>query len=1128
MTDAFPLNYGHFGRATYDRGERKWHFSRKESTAQDVILHLLPGPAATATPSSTNDPAATSTGLSSSRKLTTQAERLTHAFPDLTASFDLLPSLLRTSEAVIAATSAYDPARGELFSTGLVGTTAAGLHKPRARLLATVAGEAGENVKFVLVRNVQQGWDGGNKGSRNAWLSVPTPMGHGMGGLEGVWKGPGAPVMQVRFSARDGDTAALCAVRLPAKVVVFRPYVKGALGNLRKASGPSSIGARGLGIEPHPVLELELRSMGDNAPADVVFNPWYQRQLAAVDDRGAWFVWELDGKRDYSAFWATEVRCGSLPPKIENIGGEDMEVRDDGWARILWVVGVNTLVVCNRRQLVVYDIKEQDAVEMATPELGLKKTTDWILDLRQCPLHKDRLWVVTSTGLFWMHVYTTEDKPAQGNTQDGGAKVLAFWRHFRDPEDISLTICVEALGIDVLVLLFSHVNSTVTTFRFSDVSDINQFPVSIADPGILDLSSAVVKPFKVSDEGDARLTVLGMSLTPLGFKSNSRHAPSGTVKTLLDNSIQFFVLDVLLSDKSLKQCLVYANTSGSNEGGFKLRSDLESIGAISWKREPEGLSQAIVQDDFVVDDDDLVSDGEDNEPLHWAHISWELQPRRSKETLIDLLSVSRTRGYYTAATPENEETGRLTEVAFDRIKSKLHAKYNSQDPGPLAPILRLSRVPTLIPDVDIAAASLDSLVQSFPAPTDGQAPPTLSIISSLRAIDLDVLSRQDPDMQSIACIYDACITLWVQNVPDRGSFARLRLSKERIVREIAVTLGLACSVVRKPAALPAIEDVMEVDEQAGPSSQTDASAAVASAGSSFSLPVRGGNYSSLPSPRALQSSSQVIQSSNQLPIATSTSSRHVPPPIFIPKSPADALHSSLPARPSLPTPEPTPSLRSRTSSIASSITSGLGLAGLVLEPHGKERIKDYTSVCDDEDLDTPLTVSHQQARILAHWSEGANPDTYEWNRTRRAVLTELEESNEDDTEEDSRTRKKAVARREARKTNEGQSTVPAAGNAAGSSMPLSSQVKSRLQPQFPLQLQSSQTRPDPLWRSSPGPGVSGTMMSSQSQQTGSQQPPGAVLSQTVPGRHGGRPDMGTTVAGAGASGKGKKRRKVGF
>lgn len=425
MTEAAPshLNFGHLGTAAYDPLIGEWNFSRKPDRKE---LRQL-GSWTTAIPAAIQFPTPSLARAPGSLQQTTK--KLVRDYPDLAAAAAQLPELEIVSAATTYATASYDAAVGCLLSFGWVARPGG----ERRVVVALPAGEAGNVLRVQVLVEERHGW----VNDRSVWLSAPSMT----GGESGFWNDAAAPIQQICFAQAEARHSFL-AVRLPSQTVLFRPtYAQGrvpAPSSELYELPPSSVYVR-------PIHSILVADTGSAPHADVTFNPNYQRQLGIVDQQGRWTIWDMEGGHQVTPFTVKRTLTGSIASADDldsNSAGNVKDAMEDGWARILWVSNANTIVVCSRRRIKVFDIKGKP-IELECPPLTPTRSADWILDVKPHPKIKDQCFVLTTTRLLLIAV-TPWDHDLVPDSQTAGARILISWAHFRGCDDITLHLCVHS------------------------------------------------------------------------------------------------------------------------------------------------------------------------------------------------------------------------------------------------------------------------------------------------------------------------------------------------------------------------------------------------------------------------------------------------------------------------------------------------------------------------------------------------------------------------------------------------------------------------------------------------------------------------------------------------------------
>jgi RNA polymerase I-specific transcription initiation factor RRN6 len=561
------LDYGHAGVATFDLDRREWLFARQFTTTTGPLkqVGIQNKLSIEAVPASIQFPnPRVSTRITDAN---TNIKVLGRAHPQLVPASDLLPELAVTSAAVLSVTLNYDPLVGNLFSTGSL-TYQTGSDKwgnPR-RVAAMVAGEAGNILCLKLLFKETMGWGS----DKSVWIKGNTLRDTDCG----YWNEEAAAIQQVCF-AQSEDRSTLLAVRLPTKTVIFRPFYSQDPQPARPSPYyhlPSSL------LDAHPILRLDIDQSGGSPHVDVTFNPDFQLQFAVVDQNHVWSIWDIDHGRKGDEYKLSCLVQGYVAPSVDtDLTGED------GWARILWVGDVNTILVCTRRQLSIVGIMGGSFTYLSCPSLLTQRSSDWILDVKRHPLLRSRFFLLTSTQLYFMSV-TTSSEALDANADVVGARVLICWSHYRDAEDFTLSIsvqmldddgmhkpffCMQALTdyvIDVCVLLHSRLNNLTQNYTFRNSSLDSTTLISSPNPTLLDLAT----------DGAGR--TIQIHVEPCPFQGDTSANVSGLGRSYLAQEIHFYKSFMLQSDLSVHETILCARVFA--DGG--LTENHDAVESVSW------------------------------------------------------------------------------------------------------------------------------------------------------------------------------------------------------------------------------------------------------------------------------------------------------------------------------------------------------------------------------------------------------------------------------------------------------------------------------------------------------------------------------------------------------------------
>lgn len=236
------------------------------------------------------------------------------------------------------------------------------------------------------------------------------------------------------------------------------------------------------------------------------------------------------------------------------------------------------------------------------------------------------------------------------------------------------------------------------------------------------------------------------------------------------------------------------------------------------------------------------------------------------------------------------------------------------------------------------------------------------------------------DTAELSSIYETLIQTWIVPLSRRVP-GRVRIALEKLLRDMAGQICLASYAMRIDLGTTGEEDKNQPENL--------------EAGKRFALPVRRrtsatnlgkGKERADPVSSPAPGSSQISE---------------------------DAGSMASTAFAALPTPEPTPSLRSR-----SSVTS---LAGS--EDPASQRLRAYASLAPQPALPTKMS------NLLGHWQVGVDPAKYDWEAAQQASVSEDESEDESQT----RLRQRANRRRKRQRENTvGPSSQPTPKRLGGS------------------------------------------------------------------------------------------------
>ncbi|KAK9471580.1 RNA polymerase I-specific transcription-initiation factor-domain-containing protein [Dipodascopsis tothii] len=201
---------------------------------------------------------------------------------------------------------------------------------------------------------------------------------------------------------------------------------------------------------------------------DAAFNPWYRRQVAAVDLDGNWAVWDVEYARRWTA---RRQHTHAAASADENSFGN----------RVLWGADLNTIVVSNGLAVTAADLR----APAATVRLYESADRAQIRGVARGPAGDG--YVLTSTAVRWLDWRMP-------------ARDLLAWRHFR-ADDPTLAMAPFECGDTAHVLVHSRQDPLLTVFQFGRDAGL---PVSPDDPYILDYQRGPLAHTVVPLAGAAR------------------------------------------------------------------------------------------------------------------------------------------------------------------------------------------------------------------------------------------------------------------------------------------------------------------------------------------------------------------------------------------------------------------------------------------------------------------------------------------------------------------------------------------------------------------------------------------------------------------------------------------------
>ncbi|KAJ5129221.1 uncharacterized protein N7515_005260 [Penicillium bovifimosum] len=498
------LHYGHVGRAVYLPEEQTWTFTRSFAKFPPIVYA---GVTKTTVPSPFRTDDAQPVPRVPEK---TPRKLITSVHPDLAASWSSIREE-PLSKTVTTTTEQYDPEVSTLFDLGYAVDQRR--HDKKLRSVPIAVAVTGDCRNIISLRTLEE---------EILELTSPEKLAFRAPSIDTTemsqWSDCGAPIRQVCFARPIEEKPIFLAARLPTATVIFRPLYHWDPVPMRfpdSALMGFSIPLQNSRLDANPIVKVSLSQTGGFPHADVTFNPWYQKQFAIVDTRGNWSVWEITGRQRLKlATWsAALVKAGSMPsPDPTRKRGS---TRLDGWASIEWVHSVGSVVVANRRSVVIYAFTD-DQVPPRTVELGITRQSEWVLGLQRNPRNPSQFFVLTTTRILWFDI---GGLPGEDDTSQS-LHPRASWRHFRDPEDTTLRLSDIVVYQDLYLVLYSQLTQLVQAFPCPFIADEQTESISVPDPLILDAPLLMDVPPNRHDSpmrfSSLVFREIAHSVTPLG------------------------------------------------------------------------------------------------------------------------------------------------------------------------------------------------------------------------------------------------------------------------------------------------------------------------------------------------------------------------------------------------------------------------------------------------------------------------------------------------------------------------------------------------------------------------------------------------------------------------------------
>ncbi|KAE8147099.1 RNA polymerase I-specific transcription initiation factor RRN6-like protein [Aspergillus avenaceus] len=593
------------------------------------------------------------------------------------------------------------------------------------------------------------------------------------------WSASGAPVCQICFARPAEEKPTWVAARFPHSTLLFRPvYHRHPIpahvyhGGNRTMSSES----RHSRLDANLLVEISNSQTGGFMHAAVSFNPWYQKQVGIVDVRGNWSIWEISGryKQSKNNWSATCITSGSLPWLGHGDGRElNGHPRHDGWAAIEWVGSVNNIIISDRRCPMFYRV-ELGQVYSYHIELGLKKKSEWILDIKRSGRDLSHVFILTTSRVFWFDV-NIDFHP------DTRARCLIprlSWRHFRDPEDTTLQLAPLTVYDELDIVLYSRLSAIALTFHCPSSSKEYRDNDTVYDPFVLE-----IPPMSSSNAGPQ---LNGMLFSSLVFREVG-HLPSLVGKGDHDTSLRLVKLFAVDSRLSVRETLYvrpsekadsFEPNTGRGTIQLKRRYDMKE------RSQPLDFGVHFIVDDWAESVAGLTTHGfPDVGITNIAPLvipKWSIDYTRMYDVVIGKRDVSGQDG-------SQQGTEKSLQDCLEKLRFNMLAQSASR-PTSQTLLEILGHPPLNVIDQD-AQDTERFLFTLLCSNTPTQPNKFIQLFNSLGLLRTESVRSTGSFDSNLISIYDQAVNHWLTPLP-RDIPGRTRILKEQVIRNVAADLFL--------------------------------------------------------------------------------------------------------------------------------------------------------------------------------------------------------------------------------------------------------------------------------------------------------------------------------------------------
>ncbi|KAH6683273.1 RNA polymerase I-specific transcription initiation factor RRN6-like protein [Halenospora varia] len=750
--EGITLSYGHPGRASYDIEGKKWKFTSNQNDEHHIrqLQHfkehipasLLKVPVDGETPSAT------------SKK---QLRHLMKARPEVFPGNEIAANLAKPNPI-----PQPEAGLGNLLSWGR-----AYENKHLSTILATSCGDAGHVLRLIKCRQHRRGWESG-RGAAYLTLTDPELW------EQGFWTGGGGTIRQVVFAEGDRDSNTWLAVCQATVSTIFRPY----FGHVQPAFTPS--GLEGLyppsRLNANPVATLTAEKSILKDHVDVSFNPWYARQFTLIDSEGKWCICDIEGPptrlspQKISLGKRGCISDGYQPPPNQRLS----ELDSDGWHRIFWACNINTIVVCSRWHIAVFDTKTKPR-RLRSIEFS-PTNPDQILDVKRSPTSDHQIFVLTGSRIFWIEITAAGEE----DEAHAGSKVLLSYYHFRSASSENLQLAVLD-DPNISVLITSNASPLVNVFGFFKHPGTQTTPASWQGSFLLERDAT---------HGEA------ISLLSTSFVAAPLTPGVGVNSSYVEKGIRYLQVWALLDDLSISSslCVLHHHSLGAS----RLSQRWLSVPNIQQKLSYRHVRSGNRATDSFLAPDSLGGEvySQSAAAISRYHQIAALEKRHDDPRLrVDWRSMFKQVFNYEDINNQAEQSGIRSSDSISTFSSILSSYTSKLKEGrenshlPLSSLLELSDQKSFPEEFDAATVALSEYLHSLQE-EHGLGEPSLLLVSDLvRVPGMIFAASETSNEPDFLRFYDYLVESWM-SLPQQTPI-KTRLFKYNMIRQIAIQLSLS-------------------------------------------------------------------------------------------------------------------------------------------------------------------------------------------------------------------------------------------------------------------------------------------------------------------------------------------------